>query len=175
MDKKEAADFLKNLPADEAEVFEKVVRQLNTLPNEKPLKFEGSIASLLGNCLISYSTCPKPFVAVYPEDLLCGFWEPSPKDPTRKGVLMWREPTTGNYTIFITESRAHALEAIKTLYWMERERQEELSEKIKRWGLFPRANKAAVRIEGPVATLLCHASIYKRLESIGTEYRAQMN
>lgn len=174
-DKKEAEVFLKDLPPQEAEVFNKVAAKLAQLPGGKPLKFESGLAATLSNCLIAYSMCSHPFPVAYPEDLLCGFWEPAPEEPVRKGMLMWREPQEGSYAVLITESREHALNAVKALYWMGEGRQKDLSEKIESWNLLSDLKKDAIHIEGPVAELLCHASIYKQLASMQMARRARMN
>jgi hypothetical protein len=90
---------------------------------------------------------------------LGGFWSPPPSGPRGDGILVWADKD-GSYHVAVCRSKSQASTIIRNFDWMPGSRRENLLTSISGWNACPNSNIQAQIIDGQVAELFYHASIW---------------
>lgn len=95
---------------------------------------------------------------------LGGFWGPQPSGPRGEGILIWADEE-GAFHLAICRSKSQAATVLRNFAWMDGARRESLLNKVSAWNCRPDSNVDAQRIDGIVAELFYHASIWGKVKS----------
>ncbi len=127
------------------------------------VEITGDAGGSLGGMLSAMANAGAQVEAFMPPEL-GGFWEPRPNGPRGEGILVWADAEHA-FHVAICRSKSQAATILRTFKWMDATRRESLLSKVSGWNCRPESNIDAQHIDGKVAELFYHASIWGKVKS----------
>ena len=137
--------------------------ELPTAASDPLVEIVGDVASSLGSMLSAMATAGATVTAFSPPEL-GGFWEPPSSGQYGEGVLIWADEKSA-FHLTICRSKNQAATIVRGFDWMDGPRRETLLNKVSRWNCRPESKVKALQVDGKVAELFYHASIWGKYKS----------
>ena len=175
--------FFPGLPVAEAQNLARLMMHsasagnANALPAEMGeegiCRIEGVAALSLTNFLVHLRTHVQEIIRIAEAPSLMGFWEPPPWRAPSEGMILWFHPDE-EYHCVIARAKDQAKDAIRRLWWLDRQRGESLYAKINKWNALRISPHAAQEIKGRCAQVLCQASAAAKVKAALTREQARL-
>lgn len=141
----------------------KLAAELPATSNQQLVELTGDAAGSLGAMLVAMSQARAKVETFSPPEL-GGFWSPPSTGPRGDGILVWADEC-GGYHVAICRSKSQASTIIRSFDWMPGSRRENLLNSISGWNARPNSNIGVQLVDGQVAELFYHASIWGKYKS----------
>lgn len=159
----QAQELLQKKGLQHKQELQTLCGELPTTANDPLVEIVGDVASSLGAMLLAMANAG-PSVAAFSPPELGGFWEPPSSGQRGEGVLIWADENSG-FHLAVCRSRSQAATIIRGFGWMDSGRREDLLNKVSRWNCRAESNVKTLHVDGKVAELFYHASIWGKVKS----------
>jgi|GEM_PF-3476520 len=156
-------EMLQSSDPQQTQELQALCSELPTATPDTLVEIVGDVASSLGAMLSAMANAGAMIAAFSPPEL-GGFWEPPSSGQRGEGVLIWADEN-GAFHFAICRSKSQAATIVRGFGWMDSRRREDLLSKISRWNCREESNVKAFHVDGKIAELFYHASIWSKVKS----------